>query len=322
MTSAHDGSPIVPLTQEQGERTDAVVQVGYDPGSSWRALRLRAGNRRVDGDREENGRIGVGGSYRITERLRIDAEISDGDLGAGGRIGSNYLYSERTNLYLNYALENERTDNGLPARGSRQSRIRREAAAIRQLERLSRGALPGQRLGFRADACDRHQPGRERALEPGCQCRHRHADGLADRRRDRPQRGRRPHRLRVRECAVSSGIEYRIDESEQPDTVAEERTTWLLRNNVKYQLTPDWRVVGKFNHSDSESSLGEFYDGGYTEAVVGYAYRPVRNDRLNALPSTLTSTTCRPRTRSRGAECAAEFVQKSHIARPGPHATT
>jgi hypothetical protein len=25
------------------------------------------------------------------------------------------------------------------------------------------------------------------------------------------------------------------------------------------------------------------YDGGYTEAVVGYAYRPVNHDRLNAL---------------------------------------
>ena len=37
------------------------------------------------------------------------------------------------------------------------------------------------------------------------------------------------------------------------------------------------------NHSESESSLGTFYDGGFTEAVLGYAYRPVDNDRLNAL---------------------------------------
>jgi len=44
------------------------------------------------------------------------------------------------------------------------------------------------------------------------------------------------------------------------------------------QLTPDWRLIGKLDHSVSDSSLGEFYAGGYTEAVVGYAYRPVRND--------------------------------------------
>jgi len=42
-------------------------------------------------------------------------------------------------------------------------------------------------------------------------------------------------------------------------------------------------LIGKLDHSVSDSSLGEFYAGGYTEAVVGYAYRPVRNDRLNAL---------------------------------------
>jgi hypothetical protein len=32
-----DNSPIVPLTQEQGERTDAVAQVMYDPHTAWRA---------------------------------------------------------------------------------------------------------------------------------------------------------------------------------------------------------------------------------------------------------------------------------------------
>jgi hypothetical protein len=29
--------------------------------------------------------------------------------------------------------------------------------------------------------------------------------------------------------------------------------------------------------------MGDYYDGDYTEAVLGYAYRPVNNDRLNAL---------------------------------------
>src|SRR3989475_6748427 len=32
-----DHSLVVPLTQEQGQRTDAVVQVAFDPGTSWRA---------------------------------------------------------------------------------------------------------------------------------------------------------------------------------------------------------------------------------------------------------------------------------------------
>src|SRR5258708_38886114 len=91
-------------------------------------------------------------------------------------------------------------------------------------------------------------------------------------------------------------------------------TTWLFRNNFKLQLTPDWRLIGKLDHSVSDSSLGEFYAGGYTEAVGGYAYRPVRNDRLNALVK-YTHFYKVPTTGHVGLEnTAAQFLQKSHIA--------
>jgi hypothetical protein len=82
---------------------------------------------------------------------------------------------------------------------------------------------------------------------------------------------------------IASALEYRVDDYEQPDASTSRRTTWLLKNNLGYQLSPDWRIVGKFNYAHSDSSLGESYDGDYTEAVLGYAYRPVHHDRLNAL---------------------------------------
>src|SRR5262249_55009404 len=111
-----DHSPVVPLTQVQGERTDAVAQLMFDPGAAWRAYGFVQNTIAASGGREDNGRIGVGGSYRLTKRFRMDGEASDGDLGPGGKVGTSFLYSDRTNLYLNYALENERTDNGLQAR--------------------------------------------------------------------------------------------------------------------------------------------------------------------------------------------------------------
>src|SRR5207302_9012767 len=111
-----DRSPVVALTQEQGERTDAVAQVKFDPGGVWRAYGFVQDTGAVNVNRLDNGRIGAGGSYRLTERFRIDGEASDGDLGLGGKIGTSFLYSERTNLYLNYSLENERADNGQQVR--------------------------------------------------------------------------------------------------------------------------------------------------------------------------------------------------------------
>ena len=41
-----DRSPVVPLTQEQGERTDAVAQVMFDPGAIMARLWLRPGHGR------------------------------------------------------------------------------------------------------------------------------------------------------------------------------------------------------------------------------------------------------------------------------------
>ncbi len=82
----------------------------------------------------------------------------------------------------------------------------------------------------------------------------------------------------------ASALEYRVDKNENPvDASLSERTTWLSKNSLKYQLNPNWRLIGKYNHSESTSSLGEFYDGNYSEAVIGYAYRPIDHDRLNAL---------------------------------------
>src|SRR5262249_44873074 len=54
-----DRSPVVPLTQVQGERTDAVAQLMFEPGASWRAYGFGQGTVATSGGRESNGRIGA-----------------------------------------------------------------------------------------------------------------------------------------------------------------------------------------------------------------------------------------------------------------------
>src|SRR5262249_13329977 len=71
-----DHSPIVPLTQEQGERTDAIAQVKFEPSDSWSAYAFVQDTVAASGGREDNSRIGAGGSYRLTKRFRIDGEAS------------------------------------------------------------------------------------------------------------------------------------------------------------------------------------------------------------------------------------------------------
>jgi hypothetical protein len=310
-----DDSAAVPLTQEQGERTDAVVQVGYDSKRRWNAYGFVQDTVAIDGNREENARIGTGGSYRISERLKIDAEVSNGDLGAGGKVGTNYLHSDRTTLYLNYALENERTDNGLlSTRGSEGNTVAgvktrlSDSTSVYLEERYRNSAYtsglthatgvslaPTERLNLSAST----DIGTLRDALTGAETERRAAGFRVG--------------YGVNALQFSSGVEYRYDETEQPDLAFNTRKTWLFRNNFKYQLSDASRLLGKLNHSESVSSLGQFYDGGYTEAVLGYAFRPVRHDKLNTLikytyfynvPTTGQLTLN---------DSAAEFIQKSHV---------
>lgn len=308
-----DHSPVVPLTQQQGDRTDAVVQVGFDPGARWKAYGFVQDTLASDGDREDNGRVGAGGTYSFNERFKVDAEVSGGDLGPGGRVGSSFLYSERTNLYLNYSLENERADNGLRARrGNLVSGVKTrfsDSTSMYVEERYQdTDSMTGltHATGISLAANQRWNLGVN--AEIGTLL-----DSFTGAETDRQAGG-----IRVGygfdSVQFSSMVEYRLDESEQADTSRTERTTWLFRNNFKYQVNPDWRVVGKLNHSLSDSSLGDFYDGGYTEAVIGYAYRPVRNDRLSALAKYTYFYNVPTTDQVTALDTPVEFIQKSHIA--------
>ena len=314
--SRMDRSPVVALTQEQGERADAVLQLRYDSMTDWQAYAFTQDTVSVTGDRQENARTGFGGSYRVSERLNIDAEISDGDLGSGGNLGSNYLHSERTSLYLNYALQNDADNDRLraaPGAGGNlvagiKSRIADSTSVYleeryqhsKTMNGLTHGTgitfAPSQKwnLGFNTDI------GTLVDLQSGAETR-RFAGGLQ-------------LAFGSEGLQVSSGIEYRNDDAEQFDLGTTERTTWLFRNNFKYQVNRDARLLGKLNYSDSDSSLGTFYDGGFTEASLGYAYRPIQNDRLNALVKYTYFHNIPTTGQVSLQNTSAEFVQKSHIA--------
>ncbi|HWC20037.1 MAG TPA: hypothetical protein VG498_23690, partial [Terriglobales bacterium] len=307
-----DRSPVVPLTQEQGERTDAVAQVKFDPGGVWRAYGFVQDTVATNGNRLDNGRIGAGGSYRLTERFRIDGEASNGELGLGGKIGTSFLYSERTNLYLNYSLENERADNGQEVRqGSLiygEKRRLSDSSSVYVEERYQDGGS----LSGLTHATGINLVTKERWNFGGSAEFGKLRDSQTSAETNRKAAGVRLGYGREK-IQFSSAVEYRRDDAEQPDATHTLRTLLLFRNNFKLQLTPDWRMIGKLDHSVSDSSLGEFFGGGYTEAVLGYAYRPVLHDRLSALAKYTYFYNVPTTDQFTAQNTPAEFIQKSHI---------
>ncbi len=308
-----DNSASVPVTQKQGERTDLLLQAAYNSKTNWSAYTFAQGTVNSSGNRDENNRAGMGGSYRVTDRLKINGEVSGGDLGTGARLGTEYLYSDRTNLYMNYALENETSDNGVRSnKGNLATGVRShysDSGSVYVEERYTHGDVPSgltHTAGIDIAPDDHWNYGGN--IDIG---------SLTDN-----ETGAKTERTAVGtkigyhsdSMTFASALEYRLDKTEDINAVTSKRTTWLTKNSLKYKLNPDWRLIGKFNHSDSKSSLGEFYDGNFTEAVIGYAYRPVENDRLNALFKYTYFYNLPAVDQMTVENTAAEYIQKSHIA--------
>ncbi len=310
--SRTDNSLLVPLTQVQGDRTDAVARATYDSREKWLAYGYVQDTLSVTGNREENGRVGTGGGYRISDRFRVNGEVSSGDLGAAGKIGTEYLYTDRTTTYMTYALENESADNGVRAKkGNVVTGVKTrfsDSASVYVEERYTHGDVPTgltHSTGVNLAPDDHWNFGA--SVDAGT---------LRDRKTgasiERSGAGVRVG-YGFDTVKLSSAFEYRTDTTQNPDLSVAERNTWLTKNNLKYQINPAWRFLSKLNYATSQSSLGEFYDGNYLEAVMGYGYRPVDNDRLNTLIKytyfyNLPVTDQIPRAR-----VSADFVQRSHI---------
>jgi hypothetical protein len=327
--SREDNSPVVPPTQTEGDRTDAALRATYDSKERWSAYGFVQDTLERTGNREKNARIGSGGEYRITDRTKLNGEVSSGDLGGAGKFGMEYLYSDRTNMYLNYVYDNETPDNGIRAgNGSIVSGFKTrysDSASVYAEEKYAYGNVPtGLTHAAGVDLAPFDHWNLGVSVDYGTL-----RDPITD-----ASLVRRAAALRVgygnNGLIWATAFEYRVDRTEviniNPDMTTSESTvdrdSWLVKNDLKYQINNSSRLIGKFNHAESRSAAA-FFGGNYTEAVIGYGYRPVTNDRLNTLfkytyfynvPTTSqVSDTVTYTSSGMVADAAAYSIQKSHI---------
>jgi len=282
-----DNSGAVVATQREGARTDVAIDASYNSLQNWKAYGFIQGTANTTGNRDENSRAGVGGSMRVTERFNIDGELSSGDTGTGARFGTDYLVSDRTNVYVSYALDNERTDNGVRSRkGNLATGFRSrysDTTSVYGEERYAHGDVPTgltHALGVDVAPNDRWTYGA--SVEAGT-LKDEETSAETDRLAMGFTLGYEHEGLKY-----TGAIEYRNDVVQNVDLTETEQNTWLLKNSFKYQLSPAGRLIAKLNYSDSEITTAgvsqtDFYDGQFQEYVIGYGYRPIYNDRWNTL---------------------------------------
>jgi len=76
---------------------------------------------------------------------------------------------------------------------------------------------------------------------------------------------------------ISTKLEFRKDRSNSVDT-----DQWVTITRIEHRHSPSLKIQGRFNHSSTEDNIAND-DARFTEAGIGFAYRPVSNDRLNLL---------------------------------------
>lgn len=316
-----DNAPVVAATQRQGDRLDLATEAHYDSKANWTAYGFGQATASKTGNREDNNRIGAGGSVRATNRLTLDGELSQGSQGTGAKGGLDYLVSDRTNVYSAYTYENARSDNGVSARrGNWNNGMRSrytDTTSVYAEESYIHGDVPtGLTHTFGIDYTPDEHWNFGGNLEMG----------VLEDKKTAVQTDRKALALNAGynfgAIVYSTAVEYRIDDTKNPAVASSDRKTWLMKNNLNYQIDSDWRFLGKADFSKSTSSLGELFDGNFTEIVTGFGYRPIDNDRLNMLfkytyfynvPFGDISATDPLTGQVVGASTAIDFIQKSSI---------
>ncbi len=262
--------------EDQGTRSDLVLRAEYLSHDNWDLHGFLQATVERDEDREKNNRAGIGAGWQANERLKLTTDISDGDMGPGITAGANYQVSDQTSLYLNYGLDSD--NPGTEQSGSKSTVIAggrsrfSDHASVYVEEKYTRGNQPrGLTQSYGVDLAPDDRWNYGLTLEHG------KLESASSGEVSRSAIGLRLGYSHEK-SRYAGALEYRNDDSDK-----EERDSWLLRNSYKYQTTVDWRLLARLDIATSKSDQGDHFKGDFVEAVLGYAYRPVINDRWNHL---------------------------------------
>jgi hypothetical protein len=269
---------------QQGARVDVAAQLGYQATSgNWSVYGFGQATLDRDATRSANNRGGVGVKAELTERLSLNGEMSEGTGGIGADVQLNHRLGDGSEAYIGYALSADRTDTALETQNlftrSNQGTLtvgaRKRFSDSLTLNGEQRLAHGGQAPSLVRSFGLKFEPTAQLSITGNFE-NGRIDDattGLFKRTAAGVAVGFTSDSIRI-----GSGVELRVDNGNSRD-----QTVWLVRNNVEYKANADWRFTGRLNFAVAEETQANVRAADFIEGVAGFAYRPVRNERLNAL---------------------------------------
>ena len=272
--------------EDNGTRTVAGAKLTWERDEDLSVWAFAQGTLRHADGLGRNDRLGLGAKTRLTDALTFTGEASGGSLGAAGRAELAWAPNADTSYSFGYRLdplriEDSRTvlgdDNGTLVLGA-QSRVNDAWSYTTEHSYSAFGSEPALATTYGVTYTPSETWRYDLGMVYG---KNTESDGTTI---DRRGLSLGTHYSGGEGYSAALRGELRFEDSNNPAR-AQDRQTLLLSGNFERKTSDDWRLVGNLDAVLADADTDNLRDGRYVEAKIGYAYRPVANDRLNALIS-------------------------------------
>ncbi len=281
-------------TGRNGERIDAGARIDYRLNEDQLFYVFGQTELNSSGDIANNDRIGVGTEFRVSDKVVASAELSTGETGFGALAGLIYVPTVGDKYYLGYRLDPYRQfdltgtdiidgdDRGVVVAGAR--RQLSQAFAVYTERNFD---LFGRRKSLTQTYGVEYTPSTLWTFDGGLQI-----GEVTDTSID-PQTNQKRSDFEGR--ALSFGVGYANEVtgvsgslrteviSDRSDDGSRDGDSYFLDGRFGFSASEDWRVLLSSQAVVSEAFSDSLESGKFLDTSIGFAYRPVGNDRLNAL---------------------------------------
>lgn len=268
------GSP-----SETGTRTDAGVRLNFTPSSDSLYYVFGQTTLDVSGGLSSNNRAGIGFDTKIGDKLSLSGELSDGDTGTGAALRIGYAATEDNTVYIGYTLDPTRAGAGSAFSDNGKVVIGGSYRLSETITTYSESVydMPGNQRSLTQIYGANYTPSSKWTLSSTVEMGSVADDISGDFDRMALSFGTA---YNGEDQSWRAHLEYR---DEDGLGVARDRTTWGLTAGYSNNVSENWRLLGDVDALVSQSGESDFRDGEYVKASLGYAYRPVGNEKLNVL---------------------------------------
>ena len=272
---------------ESGNRTDLALRYTRQvtPSFSWSVLgQATLSNNGL----ERNNRLGFGIERDFGNGWTLAGEISDGTLGTGGDIRAEYTREDGNSLYFGYELDPDSFDRTGSFDSLSDSKGRFVFGGRRQINDQTAFFgensydITGERRSLTSSYGVEYSPTQFLTYSFGLDVGQIDDDRSGDFKRHAVSIGAK---YQDEKLTASGRVEYRRErgDDETPGLTDRDADTILLTANATYKIDEARTLLAYVDYADTDTDETSIRDGQLTDVVLGYAVRPVTNDRFNML---------------------------------------